>query len=71
MHLLHHSGSRSLMAGVIRPGQANQNAYGSPLCSDFFQNFVELFTRRRWDDGAIFNAACTIHLLKNVIQATG
>ena len=39
------SSNAGLMAGVIRPGQANQNASGSPLTQKFFQNFVELFSR--------------------------
>jgi len=35
--------SGSFWLGVMRPGQANENANGTPLQSDFFQNFSRRF----------------------------
>jgi len=29
----------SVLAGVMRPGQANEDTYLNPLCDDFYQNF--------------------------------
>jgi len=32
----------SVLAGVMRPGQANKDTYLNPLCHDFYQNFSRL-----------------------------
>ena len=60
------------MAGIMRPGQANQRAGGNPLVKEFYQNV----TQRLWDTGIaitiiMFSVVCTIHQIVTAIRVSG
>ena len=57
-----------ILLGVMRPGQANENAIGVPYQNAFYQNFSR-YSHRECNNN--FSAACIMYLLELAFQVIG